>query len=142
MHPSSAHPGILLKPEFALHLTEKLLKIQMYPQVSTRCCPKNLFLVNFGSKNFKVFYFKWNLVRKCIQGSSFWIWQFSSQIPKLLILGKICPKTSKCFVSNETQYPRVFQGFNFEFSIFFSYILSPKPLFWANFVSKLKSALF
>ena len=95
MHTSIAHPGISLKPEFALDLTEKPLKILMYPQeVSTSCPPKNLFLVNFGSKNFKVFYFKWNLVRKCIQGSSFWIWQFSSQIPfpNYLFWGKFVPK--------------------------------------------------
>ena len=46
------------------------------------------------SRNFKVLCFKWNSPRKCIQGSSFWIWQFSSQIPfpNYLFWGKFVPK--------------------------------------------------
>ena len=43
----------------------------------------------------------------------------SDFVPKILILGKICPETSKCFVSNKTQCTRRFKGTDSEFDNFF-----------------------
>ena len=60
---------------------------------------------------------------------------FSDFVPKILILGKIFPETSKCFISNKTQYTRIFKGTDSKFGNFFLKFCL-QNLFWGKILSQ------
>ena len=142
MHPSIAHSGILLKPEFALDLTEKPLKILMYPQeVSTRCPQKIFFWSILVQKTLKYFILNetWyvSVFKKALSEFD----DFLLKFPNYLFWAKFVPKLKSALFEMKLSTQGNSRVLILNLAIFFSYSVF-ETSFLGKFVSKPKSALF